>query len=88
MMSKRGTDHTWKLVKYKGDEAIYAKCQCKFRYRCSTDAIGEDGTRNPFRQVPTMFYLYCPICGARKKWYTDEVEKLDKYEFEYETMRQ
>lgn len=81
-MQKRGTDHTWQLVKYNCDGAIYAKCKCQYHYRCSTDDIEEDGSRNPFHQVPTIFYPYCPICGARKKWYTNEIKKIDKYEFE------
>lgn len=81
-MAKRGKDHTWELIKYKGDGAIYAKCKCKYYYRCSTDAIEEDGTRNPFHQVPTIFYLYCPQCGARKKWYTNEIKKIDRYEWD------
>lgn len=81
-MFKRGTDHTWQLVKYNGDCAIYAKCKCKYHYCCSTSARDEDGFLNPFNQVPTIFYPYCPVCGARKKWHTYEIEKINKYEFE------
>ena len=81
-MSKRGTDHTWQLVEYNVDIAIYAKCKCKYHYRCSTESIEEDVTRNPFHQIPTKFYPYCPMCGARKKWYTNEITKIDKYECE------
>lgn len=69
---KRGTDHTWQLVKYKEDMAIYAKCKCKFRYACSENKRNEDGTFS-FKQIPTLFYPYCPNCGARKKYYTDEI---------------
>ena len=79
---KRGMDHTWQLIKYKGDAAIYAKCKCGHRYRCSTDGYDENGKRTPIIQVPTIFYPYCPICGARKKWYTNEIQKIDKYRFE------
>lgn len=81
-MSKRGTDHTWQLVKYNADGAIYARCKCKYHYCCSTAAVEENGGRNPFRQIPTIFYPYCPVCGARKKWRTDEVQRIDRYEFE------
>lgn len=81
-MSKRGTDHIWQLVKYKANAAIYAKCGCKYHYCCSTDEVKEDGSRNPFNQIPTIFYPYCPICGARKKWHTSEIKKINKYEFE------
>lgn len=81
-MPKRGTDHTWQLVKYNVDAAIYARCKCKYHYRCSTDDINEDGTSNPFHQVPTIFYPYCPKCGARKKWVANEVRRIDKYSFE------
>lgn len=77
-MPKRGTDHTWQLVKYKGDAAIYARCKCRYYYRCSTDAIEEDGSSNPFHQVPTVFYPYCAMCGARKKWRTTEL-KLEEW---------
>ena len=81
-MPKRGTDHTWQLVKYKGDIGIYSKCKCKYHYPCSRSGVEEDGSRNPLRQVPTIFYPYCPYCGARKKWYTNDIKKIDKYEFE------
>ena len=81
-MPKRGTDHTWQLVKYNYDVAIYAKCKCGYHYCCSTDAIEEDGSRNPLHQVPTIFYPYCPVCGARKKWRTNEMKKIDKYKYE------
>lgn len=76
-MPKRGTDHTWKLIKYKGDISIYAKCKYKYHYCCSTHESSDI-----FTQIPTKFYPYCPMCGARKKWYTENVEKIDKYEFE------
>ena len=81
-MLKRGKDHTWQLVKYKVDLAIYAKCKCGFHYCCSTDSINEDGSRNPAKQEPTRFYRYCPVCGARKKYYTTDITKIDKYECE------
>ena len=81
-MSKRGTDHTWKLVKYNGDASIYARCKCKYHYCCSTMKINKDGSRNVFHQVLTILYPYCPVCGVRKKWYSTEITKIDKYEFE------
>lgn len=79
---KRGTDHTWKLIKYNGDVAIYARCSCKYHYCCSISGKDPSGNYNPAIQVPTIFHNYCPNCGARKKWHTDEIEKSNKYEFE------
>lgn len=81
-MPKRGTDHTWQLIKFKGDSAIYARCKCKHYYNCGRPVRDDNGCLIPFRQVPTIFYPYCPICGARKKRRTVEIEKLDRYEFE------
>lgn len=78
-MPKRGTDHTWQLVKYKTDSSIYARCSCKYHYPCSTNEMKEDGS---FHQVPTIIYPYCPNCGARKKWYTNKIKNIDKYYFE------
>lgn len=82
MRPKRGKDHCWQLVKYKVDLAIYAKCKCNFHYRCSIDGKTEDGSYNPFNQVPAKFYPYCPVCGARKKYYTNDITNIDKYECE------
>ena len=65
---KRGTDHTWESVKYKGDVAFYFLCKCGFYY-CYKEFIDQ----------PIRFYRYCPYCGARKKWYTNEPRKIDKY---------
>lgn len=60
---KRGTDHTWQLVKYKEDAATFARCKCGFRYPCT----------RPLERVPSIFYRYCPYCGARKKYYSEDV---------------
>ena len=81
-MIKRGKDHCWQLVKYKVDIAIYAKCKCGYHYCCSEADRDEDGTLLPFKQIPTRFYPYCPICGARKKTYTTEITDIDKYSCE------
>lgn len=80
-MSKRGTDHRWQLIEYKGDMAIYARCKCKYHYDCSRSKREEDGSWS-IKQYPTIFYPYCPCCGARKKYYTDKIEKVDIHEFE------
>lgn len=74
MKGKRGTDHAWNLVKYDGDMAIYAECKCGHRYCCSKELRNEDGTCG-FKEIPTIFYPYCPCCGARKKRYNTEIEK-------------
>lgn len=72
---KRGTDHEWHVIKYKGDAGLYARCKCGFEYGCSRRKRMEDGT---LKQWPTVMYPYCPCCGARKKRYNEVPEKLDK----------
>ena len=74
MKNKRGTDHKWNLVKYKGDIAIYAECKCGHYYNCSRDKRTEDGAWS-VHVIPTIFYPYCPCCGARKKIHSAEIEK-------------
>lgn len=81
MKNKRGTDHNWNLIKYNGDAAIYAECQCGHYYCCSVEPRDEDGSWT-FKQVPTFFYPYCPCCGARKKYFSKTIEKSTKYSFE------
>lgn len=61
---KRGTNHTWKILRYKGDIALYAKCKCGFQYQCS----------NSMEQKIETLYYYCPHCGAKKKWITDIIK--------------
>lgn len=75
---KRGTDHNWKIVRYKGDIALYALCKCGFYYHCSTCVRNEDGTWGTKQQV-TKIYPYCPNCGARKKTYDAEKTDIDRY---------
>lgn len=77
-MPKRGTDHTWQLIKFLGDIAIYAKCKCGFYFNCSRPESGESWAK----QVPSAFYAYCPKCGARKKWRTTDIKKLNRYPWE------
>lgn len=72
----RGKDHYWQPVKYKGDMAIYAKCSCGFRYGC----YNTEGVRTEF--APEKCYPYCPLCGAKKKWYKESIIRIDKYSFE------
>ena len=74
---KRGTDHNWQTRKYSGDAAIYAHCKCGFEYNCSSSKRTEDGTWS-IKQYITKLYLYCPRCGARKKWYNEEPIKLKR----------
>lgn len=74
---KRGTDHSWQTVKYRGDIAIYARCKCGFRYNCSSSIRNEDGSWSLKQQI-TFLYRYCPSCGARKKWYNEEPIKLEE----------
>lgn len=82
MRPKRGTDHSWKIVKYKGDIALYAKCKCGFRYACSESERNKDGTFS-VKQKVSKIYPYCPVCGARKKFYDDtNITHIDRYPFE------
>ncbi len=74
MKNKRGTDHIWNLVKYDGDLAIYAECSCGYHYSCSRSKREGDGSWS-IKQYPTLFYPYCPSCGARKNRYNKEIEK-------------
>ncbi len=78
MKGKRGTDHNWQVIKYRGDMAIYARCKCGFEYCCSHDKRKEDGTWT-FEQEIDYFYYYCPFCGARKNTRDAEVTKLDRF---------
>ena len=77
MKMKRGTDHEWIVVKYKDNGAVYARCKCGFEYDCGRSKRMEDGTWS-LKQYPTIMYVYCPNCGARKKLYNEEPIKLDK----------
>lgn len=81
---KRGTDHNWQIVKYKGDIAIYAKCKCGFHYNCGGSKRGQDGVWSLTQEVKSeKIYPYCPFCGARKKYYNDNcIFKIDKYSWE------
>lgn len=78
---KRGTDHEWRVIKYKGDLAVYAKCKCGFEYNCGRSKRMEGGPLS-IKQFPTVMYPYCPYCGARKKRYNEEPQKVDKYQWE------
>ena len=69
---KRGADHWWHLVRYDGDIAIYASCKCGYRYPCSSSKRNDDGSWS-FVQEVTKLFPYCPTCGARKKWYSDDI---------------
>ena len=77
MKVKRGKDSLWRPIKFKSDGAIYAKCKCGFYYPCYKEDEHFKISINPNKMYP-----YCPICGARKKRYLTEVEKLDKTKWE------
>lgn len=78
---KRGTDHSWRIVKYNGDISLYALCKCGFRYSCSSSERNDDGTWSAEQEI-TKIYPYCPMCGARKKTYSTDVTRLDKFSWE------
>lgn len=73
---KRGTDHSWEIRKYMGDNALYAHCNCGFQYLCSHTTYDKE---KGFITKITSIYQYCPNCGARKKWYNEEPIKINKY---------
>ena len=77
MRMKRGTDHHWEIVKYRCDLALYARCNCGYQYACSRSKRNEDGSCS-FEQYIAITHLYCPKCGARKKWYNSEPIKLNQ----------
>ncbi len=76
---KRGCDHHWEIRRYRGDAALYAHCKCGFQYNCSSYEKDEKGY---WKSKIKYIYLYCPYCGARKKWYNIEPIKIDKFAFE------
>lgn len=76
MKKGRRKDHIWRIFKYKGDIALYAHCNCGFKYSCSKNvSIGK------LEQViaPHSLFPYCPNCGSRKTKYIPEVIKKDYY---------
>ena len=81
MKNKRGTDHNWQIIKYNGDIALYAKCKCGFHYCCSSNIRNIDGNWS-MKQEITKIYPYCPCCGARKKTYNSEINKINKFPWE------
>lgn len=78
---KRGTNHDWVVIRYKGDVAIYARCKCGFEYDCGKSKRLEDGSFS-ITQYPAIMYQYCPWCGVRKKRYNEEPIKLEKFRWE------
>lgn len=71
----RGKDPWWRIVKYQGDVAYYARCKCGFHYGCYDVNYAEE---RPLVTIDTdRLYPYCPICGSKKKWYDDDVKQLD-----------
>lgn len=79
MKKGRRKDHLWQFVKYKGDAAVYAKCSCGFRYGCYKKDV-----LNPLIIIsnPNKLYPYCPLCGARKTKYIEEIVRINKYSWE------
>ena len=67
----RGKDNTWRIKKVIGNGAFYATCKCGFWYPCYrlTDTYMTEID-------PSRMYRYCPNCGARKKWYDNNVETM------------
>lgn len=78
---KRGTDHYWEIRKYDCDIALYAHCKCGFQYNCSSSKRNKDGTWS-LSQIATLFYSYCPACGAHKKWCNEEPIRIQRFLWE------
>lgn len=78
---KRGNDHNWEIRKYDCDIALYAHCKCGFQYNCSSSKRNKDGTRS-LSQIATLFYSYCPACGAYKKWCNEEPIRIQRFLWE------
>ena len=74
----RNIDHTWEFVRYNGDIAYYARCKCGFRYSCNKNKSNSISVE----PAPDKLYPYCPICGARKTRYIEEVRNIDKFSWE------
>lgn len=49
----------WKIVKYKGDMAFYARCKCGYEYCCSTFNTSQ------MKSKISLLHNYCPNCGMR-----------------------
>ena len=64
-MSKRGTDHTWQLVKYNGDGAIYARCKCKHHYNCGRSKRNEDGSWCQFKYQ--LYFIHIVLCVEQER---------------------
>lgn len=78
---KRGTDPNWEIRRYDGDMALYAHCKCGFQYNCSSETRQPDGTWS-LKQHITLFYNYCPVCGAYKKWCNTEPIRVHRFPWE------
>lgn len=77
---KRGKDHSWEIIRVKGDMAYYAKCKCGYWYKCSKILTTNPDGSSCFRSIidPEQLYPYCACCGARKKYYDDEnIQMID-----------
>ena len=79
MKKGRRKDHVWQFVKYKGDGAVYAKCNCGFRYGCYKEKNKASLIMIP---APEKLYRYCPWCGSRKTRYIEEVKRKERYPWE------
>lgn len=73
----RGIDHTWEIVKYRGNMAIYSRCKCGFRHSCYRNGDRDKGEAWTVFE-PRYLYNYCPHCGAKKKYYTEGIKRLDE----------
>ncbi len=83
MRKGRQIDRHWEIRRYKGDIALYAHCKCGFNYCCSSNKRNEDGSWS-FEQYINLnkIFHYCPNCGAHKKWYSNEIKKINKFQWE------
>lgn len=75
--------HYWRIVKYNGNLALYALCDCGFHYCASHNSYDENGHPSFKQTLNEVLYNYCPICGDRKLYHTESVEHINKFPFEY-----
>lgn len=78
---KRMKYDNWYIIKFKWDIALYAKCRCGFKYCCSSNVRNDDGSWSPKQEIVKL-YPYCPMCGHKKRTYSENIRIVTKKEEE------
>lgn len=82
---KRGKDSWWRMVKYPYNGAIYAVCKCGYERSAFRNYLHDkrgEFKRNESGELillrePDNLKNYCPDCGARKKWWSNNIEEVE-----------